>query len=293
MTKPIPCKVFRKRQVMRKLENGFWARQWKKIWWNWFWMSGQKWVKIRVREPWYEGYLAEAAGIAQYWARKEFAASSEFILTEPRRAALGCELTGESYPTVPLCLKLLRAAEWCQNEIIGVTMIFHLPAETHRDGHTKRRGADMYPNTAKVLQPKNLILKCKEDSPLQHHFTSGKSPQVISGDKTFQLLQLGPLDDQIRFQIDKLQPARWKTAKYFVWHFQFQVQLNVTSRAMLRKYLWIRILSASNTSNKICLNSYINKMIMWSASACNKGENTQIFCLVLFNSLMKYFHLCF
>lgn len=143
------------------------------------------WVKIKLREYWYEGYLAEAAGIAQYWARKDFAASSELILTEPRRAVLGCELTGEPYPTVPHCLKLLRAAGWCQNEIIGVTRIFDLPAETHRDRQTKRRGADMYPNTASVLQQKYLILKCKEDSALQRHFTSGKLPQVISGEKHF------------------------------------------------------------------------------------------------------------
>lgn len=87
-----------------------------------------------------------------------------------------------------------------------------------------------------------------------------------------------------RSQLDKKQ---WNIS----WHFQFQVQLNVTEIALLGKYLWIKILSASSTSNKIYLNSNINKMIVCPGSACNKAESTEISCLALFNSLTESFHL--
>lgn len=90
--------------------------------------------------------------------------------------------------------------------------------------------------------------------------------------------------------MDKLQPARQKTLKYFTQHFQFQVQLNVTEIALLRKYLWIKMLSASSTSKKIYLNNSISKTILCPASMCNKEKALRYFlhgCVQLFDEFFS------
>lgn len=75
-------------------------------------------------------------------------------------------------------------------------------------------------------------------SPSQKHFTSGKSPLVIPGDKTFHLLQLEPLDDQIRSNFIQINCSHLDgKQKNTSFDTQFQLELHITEIALPRKYL--------------------------------------------------------